>query len=52
MIPNELQDYVFQWSDGKAGFKEITDKIMALALNGASKCGTLGATSITRRTSG
>ena len=36
MIPNELQDYVFQWSDGKAGFKEITDKIMALALNRAS----------------
>jgi hypothetical protein len=36
MMPNEFQDYVFQWSDGKADFKEIKDKIMALALNRAS----------------
>ena len=36
MMPNEFQDYVFQWSDGKADFKEIKDKVMALALNRAS----------------
>ena len=36
MIPNEFQDYVFQVSDGIQNFKEIKDKIMAMALNRAS----------------
>ena len=36
MLPTDFQDYVFQWSDGKVQYKELRDKLMALAMNRAS----------------
>ena len=36
MLPTDFQDYVFQWSDGKATYPDIRDKLMALAMNRAS----------------
>ena len=35
-LPADLQDYVFQWTDGKSSFEEMKDRIMALAVNRAS----------------
>ena len=35
-LPPDMQDYVFQWSDGKTSFNEMKDKILALAVNRAS----------------
>ena len=36
MLPNDFQDYVFQWSDASSDFKSIKDKVLALAMNRAS----------------
>ena len=36
MLPTDFQDYMFQWTDGKTTFKEMKDKILALAMNRAS----------------
>ena len=36
MLPADMQDYVFQWSDGKAKFSEMRDRIMSMAINRAS----------------
>ena len=35
-LPSDLQDYVFQWTDGKLGFGELRDRILSLAVNRAS----------------
>jgi hypothetical protein len=36
MLPSDLQDYVFQWTDGKQEFPEMKDRILSLAINRAS----------------
>ena len=36
MLPVDFQDSVFQWTDNKMDYKEMKDKIMAMALNKAS----------------
>ena len=36
MLPTDFQDYVFQWTDDKAKFKEVRDKVLTLAMNRAS----------------
>jgi hypothetical protein len=36
MLPADMQDYVFQWSDGKCKFPEMRDRIMSMAINRAS----------------
>ena len=36
MLPSDFQDSVFQWTDGKMDFKELRDKVLAMALNRTS----------------
>ena len=33
MLPHDLQDNVFQWTDEKTKFRELKDKVLAMALN-------------------
>ena len=35
-LPSDLQDYVFQWSDGKASYEEMRDRVVSLAVNRAA----------------
>ena len=35
-LPTDLQDHVFQWTDGKMKFPEIKDRVLSLAVNRAS----------------
>ena len=36
MLPVDLQDYVFQWSDGKSTYEEMRDRIVSMAINRVS----------------
>ena len=36
MLPADLQDYVFQWSDGKSTYEEMRDPIISMAINRVS----------------
>ena len=36
MLPADLQDYVFQWSDGKSTYEEMRDRIISMAINRVS----------------
>ena len=36
ILPSDLQDDMFQWSDRKADFNELKDEVMSLAINRAS----------------
>ena len=36
MLPADLQDYVFQWSDGKSTYEEMWDPIISMAINRVS----------------
>ena len=36
MLPADLQDYVFQWSDGKSTCEEMRDRIISMAINRVS----------------
>ena len=35
-LPTDLQDFVFQWTDGKQKFEDVKDRILTLAVNRAS----------------
>ena len=35
-LPTDLQDHIFQWTDGKMGFEGMKDRIMSLAVNRAA----------------
>ena len=35
-LPSDLQDFVFQWSDGKLKFGDMKDRILSLEINRAS----------------
>ena len=36
VLPADLQDYVFQWSDGKSTYEEMGDRIISMAINRVS----------------
>ena len=36
MLPNDLQDLVFQWTDGKVSFTDLRDKVVLVAQNRAT----------------
>ena len=36
MVPGDLQDYIFQWTDAKATFENTKDRVMSLARNRAT----------------
>ena len=36
LLPADLQDYMFQWSDGKSTYEEMRDRIVSMAINRVS----------------